>query len=253
MKHTLLHLFGPFAIHSYGLMIALGLLLFIYLVQKDRRFAALKLENRFSGILLWGIIAALLGGRILFFITNPDLLTGPLDLISFHEGGFSILGSILGVLFTLPLYLRSQKIPIIPFLDLITLYTPLLQSISRIGCFFAGCCYGLPANVAWAVSYTDPESVAPLYTCLHPTQIYSAISLMIIFALLYFIIQKIFTKPGQIACFYFLGIGIERFTVEFWRGDSSPFINELSINQFVALGIIAGALGALIYTIVARR
>src|SRR3990167_7545010 len=115
MKHTLLHLFGPFSIHSYGLMIAIGLLVFIYLVQHDPRFKALKLEERFSSILMLGIFMALIGGRALFFMTNPTLISSPLDFFAFYEGGFSILGSILAVFFTLPAYLRYLKVPIIPF------------------------------------------------------------------------------------------------------------------------------------------
>jgi phosphatidylglycerol:prolipoprotein diacylglycerol transferase len=252
MKHTLLHLFGPFSIHGYGLMIAIGLLAFIYLVQRDPRFKELKLENSFSSILMLGIVMALIGGRALFFITHPEMISSPSDFLAFYEGGFSILGSILAVLFTLPAYLRYLQIPIIPFIDLITLYTPLLQSISRIGCFFAGCCYGLPSDLPWAVTYTDTESAAPLYTCLHPTQIYSSIGLMLIFALLYFVIQKIFKKPGQIACFYFLGIGIERFTVEFWRGDVVPN-GIFSLNQQVAATIIVGAIIGLTITSFAKR
>lgn len=241
MKHTLFHLYGPLAIHSYGLMIAIGLLLFLVLIHKDRRFYALDLENRFSGILAIGIIAALLGGRLLFYFTHPEYFRQMSDFFAFYYGGFSILGAVLGVLITLPLYLRHLNIPIIPFLDLIALYAPFLQSISRIGCFLAGCCYGLPTSLPWGIIYTDTESVAPLYVCLHPTQLYSAIGLMIIFALMYFGLQHIYKKTGQLICWYLLLIGAERFIVEFWRGDRASSA-LFSLNQLVAAAMMGIAL-----------
>lgn len=243
MWHTLLHLYGPIAIHGYGLMIALGLLVFLYLVQKDHRFHRLHLAPFFTSILVLGILAGLIGGRLLFFLTHPELYEKLIDIFIFFKGGFSILGCVLAILVTLPAYLYYLQIPIVPFLDLIALYAPLLQSISRIGCFFAGCCYGLPSIAPWAVIYTDVESVAPLYVCLHPAQLYSAIGLLLIFALLYFIVQYRCKKNGQLVCWYIFLIGFERFLLEFWRGDraSDAFF---SLNQYVALGMmIVAAIG----------
>ena len=216
-------------------------------MQKDQRFKQLALENRFSGILIVGILAALLGGRTLFFMTFPESYTQPQDFFAFYEGGFSILGAVVGVLITLPAYLRYLAIPVVPFLDLIALYTPLLQSISRIGCFMAGCCYGLPTSKPWGIIYTDTQSVAPLYVCMHPTQLYSAMGLLIIFALMYFVIQHAFKKTGQLICWYLLLIGAERFLVEFWRADRAT--NALfSLNQLVATGMIGTALIGLAIT-----
>ncbi len=241
MWHTVLNIYGPLSIHGYGLMIALGLLVFLYLLQRDPRFIQLKLEDRLSGLLIIGILAALFGGRILFFITNPEFYGQFIDLFTFFKGGFSILGSVLAVFITLSAYLYYLKIPIVPFFDLIALYTPLLQSIARIGCFFAGCCYGLPTSAPWAIIYTDQESIAPLYVCLHPTQLYSAIGLLLIFVLLYFVLQYRFTKPGQLGCLYLLLIGLERFIVEYWRGDEVTDA-LFSLNQYVAAALIIGAL-----------
>ncbi len=241
MWHTLLHIYGPVSIHSYGLMIAIGLIIFLYLIHRDPRFQALGLASRFNQILLIGIVAALIGGRLLFFISHPEFLTNPLDLITFWQGGFSILGTILAVLFTVPWYLKLVKIPIIPLLDLVAIYAPLLQSISRIGCLLAGCCYGIPTSRPWAIAYTDTGSIAPLYVCLHPTQLYSAISLLLIFSGMYFVLRHRFKKPGQLTCFYILFIGLERFIIDFWRGDRATSL-LFSLNQYVAVGMVIGAL-----------
>ena len=249
--NTLFHIYGPFAVHSYGLAIAIGLIAFTFLVKKDPRFARLHLANKFTEILLVGIIVAMIGGRLLFLASNPDYFTTPLDLITFWQPGFSILGCIIALLLILPWYLMMIEVPIINFLDLIAIYAPLLQSISRTGCFFAGCCFGMPTTRPWGVIYTDTGSVAPLYVCLHPTQLYSAVILLFTFALMYFILQRILTKPGQLLTTYLMLISAGRFIVDFWRGDRnelSMLPQFFSLNQYIAAAIFIGALGGFIWS-----
>ncbi len=246
--HTLFHIYGPIAIHSYGLMIAIGLLCFLYLSQRDPRYNVLHLEYHLNTILLVGITAAIMGGRLLFFITHPELYTDFASFFAFYEGGFSILGTVIAVLIALPAYLSYAKIPIIPFLDFIAIYAPVLQSISRIGCFFAGCCYGLPTTKSWGIIYTQATSEAPLYTCLHPTQLYSSIALLFIFTFQYFIGRYYLKKQGQLLYSYIFLIASERFIVDFWRGDRVADTWNISLNQYVALFLIAVALAGFFYS-----
>lgn len=253
MWHTILPIYGPLAIQGYGLMIAIGLLIFMHLIQKDYRFNRLKLASHLTKILLTSILVGLTGGRILFFLIHPHLYENFFGFLAFFQGGFSILGCIIALLLVLPLYLRYLAIPIIPFLDLIALYAPLLQSISRIGCFLAGCCYGLPTTARWGITYTAPDSIAPLHVCLHPTQLYSSIGLMLIFCLLYFALQHRFKKDGQLVCFYIFFVGLERCVVDIWRGDRMNNIS-LSVNQLIALGMMAGAcIGFMIITFLHKK
>ena len=83
--HTLLHIYGPFAIHSYGLMIALGLLLFMFLTRRDPRYITLNLDAHFSMILSVGIIAAILGGRLLFYASYPDQIQSIMQFFAFYS------------------------------------------------------------------------------------------------------------------------------------------------------------------------
>src|SRR5579872_3157386 len=249
--HTIPHIYGPFSIHSYGLAIAIAVLVFTYLIKQDPRFSVLKLEHLFSHILLVGTITAALGGKILFFVEQPALFTGFTDILTFWYPGFSILGAVLAVIIVMPWYLKHIKVPPLPFFDLLAIYAPLLQSISRIGCFFAGCCFGIPTSQPWGILYTDAGSAAPLYVCMHPTQIYSAIILLLIFTLMYFVFQHIFKGTGQLTCLYLILSSSERFFVDFWRGDrvivpDSPY--ALSVYQLIAIFIIVSASLGFIYT-----
>lgn len=252
MYKELLHIYGPISIYSYGLCIALGLYIAILLAPRHPLFKKLRVEPHFMSIIIVSIVSGLLGGRTLYMLTEPDGSFNPIIFFSYWNGGFSILGCVLSICLILPLWLRQCHIPVLPFLDLVAIHAPLIQSISRIGCLCAGCCYGIPTNVIWAITYHDPDSIAPLHVCLHPTQLYSSALLFIIFCLMYGVFQYHFKKPGQLLALYLACSSGERFVVDFWRADRIFFdidtAHLLSVNQWIALGIIAIALIAFLMT-----
>jgi phosphatidylglycerol---prolipoprotein diacylglyceryl transferase len=241
MPRLLLHLYGPIGIYSYGLCIACAAFISVHAFTHDPRFKTLKLESIFSSLFLIGTLSILVGGRILHLLTVHEDTVHLIDVISFWEPGFSVLGSLITVLICVPLFLYWQRIPVLPCIDLIATYAGLLQGISRLGCFFAGCCFGCPSKVGWAVSYTDPTSIAPLYISLHPVQLYSAMLLLLIFIGMYTVGRHILKKPGQQILVYVMLSSLERFTTDFWRGDRTFFTAlsiSLSINQWIALFLI---------------
>lgn len=243
----LFHICGPFAVYSYGATIAVGALLFIWFMQRDKRFKMLGLETTFNDIFLIGLVGAVAGGRILHVLGSSEVFERWIDMFAFWQPGFSILGSVIGILCTVPFYLKRHGIPIAQFLDLAATYAGLLQGVSRLGCFFAGCCFGCPTSLPWATIYTDVDAMAPLDEWLHPTQLYSSGILLSIFLFMYFVGRKVFRIPGQQASFYLMLVGAERFLVDFWRGDREyiPYtsITSISLHQCIALGlmVIAGA------------
>jgi phosphatidylglycerol:prolipoprotein diacylglycerol transferase len=166
------------------------------------------------------------------------------DALALWEGGFSVLGSISAVALVLPLYIMKLNIPLLPFLDLIALHAPLLQSVARVGCFLAGCCYGTPTSSPIGFTYTDHESIAPLYQSLHPAQLYSAVALMLIFVFLYFAVQKVVSRPGQLFGCYLSLVGIERFVIDFFRegGTRIPGMLHFSVTQALSAAIFISGL-----------
>jgi phosphatidylglycerol:prolipoprotein diacylglycerol transferase len=239
MKSELLHIYGPFSIHSYGLFIVIGIVLFMELIKRDERFKALNIRAIFTNVVIAGGFIGLLGGRILFLLTEQETLCLS-DVYRFWEGGFSVLGGIVALLVFFPWLLLYYRIPLLPFLDVVAIYAPIILSVSRIGCFFAGCCYGMPTNVPWGVCYLDRTSYAPLGVTIHPTQLYSALLLFGSFLLLYFVLRKIFLKPGQLVCSFLFLHAAERFIVDFWRADRvmSSYVPLLSFYQLIAVGLM---------------
>lgn len=239
-------------------MVTIGLTLFTWLILTNPKRKQLLTDNQFSTCLMLGVISGIIGGRLMFVFQNYRSLKSISEIVCFWEGGFSILGTIIAVLITVGIYLHSNKIPVLKLFDLVCIYAPLCQSISRIGCFLAGCCYGLPTNLPWGITYTDPHSCAPLGIALHPTQIYSSLVLFAIFIFMRFGITRWCTITGQITCVYLILAGMERFIVDFWRDDRAYFfsldLHTFSMNQWIALAMICVAiLGFVIVTVIGHR
>ena len=247
MYPRLLHLYGPFYINAYGTMIALGIALFTYLVNNDVRRKKLISSEHFYWMMIIGIMSGIIGGRLLYVLLEWQH-NSLFDIFALWNGGFAVLGSLICILGVAPWYLKKHAIPLLPFLDLIALYAPLLQSISRLGCFFAGCCYGKPTHLPWAIVYNNEASIAPLGISLHPSQLYSAFLLLGIFFLLYYCLQHILQKNGQLVCCYILLMATERYITDFFRGDNVTSISFIgSIYQALALGLIVTATAGLLF------
>lgn len=242
MHPEVLHIYGPISIQWYGLMIFIGIVVFSWAFLKDPQRKKLISTDTFFDLVSLSIGVALLGGRILFLITNHEDITSLYDCIAVWDGGFSLLGSIVSLLLVLPWYLYKKGVPALKLMDLIAVYAPLLQSISRIGCFMAGCCYGCRTCVPWAI-----ERACSL---IHPTQLYSAILLFIIFIIMKYVAQGFFKKPGQLILLYLILESVERFFVDFLRGDREFFADKgfwslLSVHQIIALVLCVIALSVM--------
>lgn len=238
MNPVLFHLFGPLAIHAYGSCIALGAVSAIFLLMRDAKMQKIVTQDQLMTVLQLVIVSGYVGGRLGFLISESELTQNYTMLFKFWEPGLSILGAVIGAVLTLGAYVWWHTISALPFLDRVALYAPIAQSFGRVGCFFAGCCFGVSTSVSWAVTYTNPYHMAPLHMPLHPAQLYSAAILFCIFLLQYFVIQKIVKIPGILFFSYLLLISLERFLIDFVRADrlflSNEYFSCISIHQWIA-------------------
>ena len=259
MNPKLLHIFGPLWINSYGLMIAIGLLLSLFISYNSSLRKKLVSGDFFLNTIFIATIAGFIGGRLLFLVADwEQFAQNPIEILYPWEGGYSLLGAFIIVPLILIWHLRQHQVPVLQFFDFLSLYVPLLQSVSRLGCFFAGCCYGIAlAEPTWySVLYSNPNSLAPLHTFLHPTQLYSSLASLIIFGILQLLSLIFLTTPGRITSLFFILEGMARFIVDFWRGDRDGFLSiggsystfssfiSISPYQLLALGFcILGVIG----------
>lgn len=238
----LFHICGPVYANCYGLAILIGILTLLYFAKKDRVLTKLATLDQLVNAIFWSTIVGIIGGALLWGITNWQDLTSFWEIFEIWRGGFSILGTIITIVLFLPAYLAWHKIPVLKFLDRIAIYAPLTHSISRVGCFFAGCCHGIETTSILGVTYTHPDSLAPHGICVHPAQLYSSMLLLLIFGFMYFFGQRMFKKDGQLLSFYLILAGLERFFIDFLRADKEYFSFQtskiISSNQLIALIIV---------------
>ena len=109
----------------------------------------------------------------------------------------------------------------------------------------AGCCYGRPTHVPWAITFTNPAAAAnvgtPLGVPLHPTQLYESAAEALILVLLLWTEKKGRPFEGRTFWSYLVLYGISRFVIEFFRGDERGVVfGTISTSQFISLMHRAG-------------
>jgi phosphatidylglycerol:prolipoprotein diacylglycerol transferase len=111
-----------------------------------------------------------------------------------------------------------------------------------VGCLMAGCCFGKPTTVPWAVTFTDPFAASnvgtPLGVALHPTQLYEAGAELLILGILLLSERRGRVVPGRTFWLYILFYGVSRFIIEFYRGDERGMLMELSTSQWISLVLV---------------
>ena len=128
---TLLHIYGSFNIKWYGVCIVSGILLTLFLIQKDSVMQKLIRPQQLENLITFFIITALCGARILFLWEDGQSFFS-WDALQLWSGGLSIQGAILAALICGPIYLWYKKIPVLHSMDRAFIYIPLMQSIGRI-------------------------------------------------------------------------------------------------------------------------
>jgi len=241
MSKELLHIYGPISIHAYGSFIALALLAFLWLISKHPRKKKLFAHVDLIQALIVGTLIGIAGARALYVAYNIDTIASLFEVVDVWSGGLWVLGGVLSILLFFPIYLYKNSIPVLPVADLISIHAGLLQGIARLGCFFAGCCYGTPTHLPWAITYYGHDTFAPCGIGLHPSQLYSSALLLLIFCFMYFFAQYRLKKEGQLTTLYLLLMSLERFFVDFLRDDRELFgssaLHALSANQWICLSI----------------
>jgi phosphatidylglycerol:prolipoprotein diacylglycerol transferase len=257
------HLFrwqpGPFTLHTYGLLLAAAFLTGLYVAGRQARKAGLD-AARVSDLGVYVLIAGLVGAKLLLVVVDfQHFREHPDELFSIFQSGGVFYGGLIAALPVAAWYARRHGLPGWATADVLAPGVAIGQAIGRLGCFAAGCCFGRPTDVAWAVTFRDAYANryvgTPLDIAVHPTQIYeSLLTLLIFFMLLFVAARKRF--HGQVAISYVVLYAVARFTVEFYRGDTargSVFGGVLSTSQFIAILMLLGALAITPYLMKRQR
>lgn len=250
--HPVLFKFGGLSVHTYGFFIALGVLSGLFLARREARRLDLN-PDKVVDACFYIVLAAIVGSRVFYVLTNLHAFTSaPLDMFKIWEGGLVFYGGLIGALAMFIVYLKISRLPLGKMADIGAVCVPLGHTFGRMGCFFAGCCYGKICHQSWAITFRHPDSLAPLYVPLHPTQLYSAASNLSIFLLIFFL-RRFKQYDGQLFWIYVAVYGINRSMIEFFRGDfrGAVFWNTFSIAQVI--GVSSAFFAVLMLIVLGRK
>jgi len=218
--HPILLKIGSITLYTYGLFVALGFMTAIWV-------ASWRAKSRKSGIQYQEIsdlffvilLSALVGARLLFVIQNfSSFQDNLLGIFKIWNGGLVFYGGFIMALVSAMIYIKYKKYDLWNTADLLAPAIALGHAVGRLGCFFAGCCYGKTCELPWAVTFSDPDALASLGVPLHPTQLYAVLSNLTIFGLL-LALDKKSAFAGRLFWLYILFYAIFRSVEEVFRGD----------------------------------
>ncbi len=233
MKNDLFSI-GPFTIHGYGLMIALGIVVCVIMGTYRAKKHGYK-EDAVLDIAIFSVLAGFLGAKLLFVLVEFDrFLENPMQVLG--SEGFVVYGGIIAGVLAAVLYCRIKKLSFLEYFDLLAPSVSIAQGFGRIGCFLAGCCYGRETHAFWGVTFPE-GSFAPAGVPLIPTQLLSSAGDFAITGIL-LLYSKHSKQKGNTSALYLLLYGIGRFLVEFLRSDDRGTVGILSTSQFISIGIV---------------
>ncbi len=242
---------GSLTIHTYGLMTAIGIIAAYFTAEYRVKKNGLD-ETKIFGFLIWCLVFGYLCSKILYWITIlPSIIDDPSIIIRTLTNGWVVYGGILGGILGGFLYCRRNKLHTLRYFDIAAGSLALAQGFGRIGCFFAGCCYGVETDSAFSIVFTN-SSFAPNDVRLVPTQLISSALDFSLFVLLVLLYRRKKHKPGQCVAAYLICYSVGRFVLEFFRGDvQRGSVGILSTSQFIAIFTLLA--GILLFLYISKR
>lgn len=241
--HNDLFTIGKLTVHGYGLMIAIGVVLALFLSLYRAKRRGLN-ADAVESIVLLALVFGFLGAKILFVIVNfKDFLASPVSLLG--SEGFVVYGGIVLGVVAVYIYCRRKKISFLAYFDLLVPAVALAQGFGRIGCFLSGCCYGAPTDSFLGIVF-PAGSMAPAGVSLWPTQLFSAGGDLLLCGILLLYAKKD-RRPGNVGALYLLLYAIGRFIIEIFRADARGSVGALSTSQFISIFIVILAVGLFVW------
>lgn len=260
--YPILYHIGSFPIGTYGVLIAVGLLMGLMVAMWRAGTVGLE-KDIIVDLAFFGILAGIVGSRIGYILLNYKAFTeNPRSYILAREG-FVFAGGLVLALVIAGVFLYMKKQNVWRVMDVVAPSISLGHVFGRVGCFFSGCCYGKVSWLPWAVRFPRGSAVflhqveegmidnSDVFShAVHPTQIYAAIGNLIVFLILTFLWGRRIFK-GQIFLAYVVLYSVSRFMVEFFRGDKKPIILELFTATQLACAI--GFITAIVIYLIVRN
>lgn len=243
-----INLFGKFELPLYGIIFLTAAFIATCIVRSMApKYHIAKEDVSFS--VVYGMLGLAVGAKAFFFFSRlPDMVIHfdtaikviQMDFIAFVNyafGGWVFYGGLIGFVIGMYVYCRLYKVDFVGVLDLCTPFLPLVHGFGRIGCFMAGCCYGIEYHGPLAIHFPYNKIIPELNEVPRfPVQLTEAFCNFIMFGILFMLMRKGKFRQGKLVGVYLIYYVIMRFSLEFLRGDiARGKWGTLSTSQLVSL------------------
>jgi phosphatidylglycerol---prolipoprotein diacylglyceryl transferase len=237
---------GSFYLPTYGVLVATGFLAGLAIALRLARRIGLPPE-KMTNLAVYCAMAGIVGAKLFMFLFDlGDYIRNPGQIFSLEtlQAAGVFHGGFIAALLVAVLYIHRQSLPAFPTMDAFAPGVALGQSIGRLGCFAAGCCWGRECDLPWGVRFRSNDAApVPLDRPLHPVQLYESAADLLIFAILYRHFNRAH-RPGSVIGLYLVLYSSARFVIEFFRVHEQPLAGPFSLTQWIALALLV--LGAAI-------
>jgi len=249
-------IFG-FEIPMFGTIGILGLVIATFVAScRAKRYNLTRSDTVY--IASYVGIGLIVGAMLMFAITRIPVLWRARELITTNIlawlnlgfGGLVFYGGLFGAVIAAFLYAKKMNQPFGNIVLLIVPVFPLAHAFMRIGCFLAGCCFGMESEfgiAAYLVSEINGvRAIIPNGIRL-PVQLYESFANLIIFAVIWtFTIKE--RRWQDVICFYGLMYSVVRFVLEYFRGDAARgALLWFSTSQWISIAVFAVCVFGLMY------
>jgi phosphatidylglycerol:prolipoprotein diacylglycerol transferase len=231
-------------LHTYGVLVAAAFLVAVWLAGRLAARAGLN-SGAVTDLATYCCFAAILGAKLMMILVDAGYYRdhpGEIFSLATLEAGGVFYGGLIAALGISIWYMHRTKLPVWKTADVFAPAIALGHGIGRLGCFSAGCCWGVECDRPWAVTFTNPvahELVGvPLHVPLHPTQLYEAFAEFVIAGLL-LRLTRAPHRDGAILAAYLMFYSTLRFVVEFYRVHEQGNLlgGPLDTSQWISVGL----------------
>lgn len=242
---------GFVTLRFYSLAYLAGIVLGYWMLSRMIRQPGAPMAQRHADdLFFYCTLGIIIGGRLGYAtFYQPSLWTSPTELLKLWQGGMSFHGGLIGVLVAMGYLSWRDKLAFLRVADYISVTVPFGMMFGRIANFINGELWGRPTDVPWAMVFPGAGPLAR-----HPSQLYEAVLEGLV---LIIILQVLFWKtrarwrPGLLVGIFTAGIGLARFTVEFFREPDAQLAEfamrtGLSMGQWLTIPLIILGIGLVV-------
>ncbi len=227
---------GPIPLHAYGLMLAIGVLVAVW-VSERRWEKAGHDPKEISAIAIPVVIGGVIGARVYHLFTGYDWKTGGIvGTVEIWKGGLSIWGAVLGGLIAVWIMSRIKHLDTLALADAMAPGIVLAQAIGRWGNYFNQELFGRPTTLPWGLEIDLAHRPAGYlaYKTFQPTFLYESIWCLLVFGTLLYVERRFRLQKGQTFALYIALYTFGRVWFEWLRIDKATRIFGIRFNLLLS-------------------